>query len=161
MLDSKPYSSLMSSSQSLSLHDCTPLEDGGQYNSIVGAFQYRTLTCPNIAFAINNAFQFMHCPIDTHWVAVKHILHYLKGATHYGLSLTYSPDYSLTCYTDADWASSLDDHCSTSGYYVFLNANLVAWSFSKQKVVSRSRMESEYCSLANGVVELVWIQSVL
>ncbi|TXG69550.1 hypothetical protein EZV62_004485 [Acer yangbiense] len=39
--------------------------------------------------------------------------------------------------------------------------NLISWSSSKQKVVSRSSAESEYRALANGAAELSWIEYIL
>jgi hypothetical protein len=41
----------------------------------------------------------------------------------------------------------------TSGYVVFLDANLVFWSSKHQNVVSRSSAEAEYRAMANGVAE--------
>ena len=37
----------------------------------------------------------------------------------------------------------------------------MSWSSTKQKVVSRSSIESEFRSLANGTAELTWIQLLL
>ena len=103
----------------------------------------------------------MHCPTEAHWLAVKSILRYLKGTSHVGLLYTSSSNTSLVCYTNADYASNLDDRRSTSGFYVFMGNNLISWSSSKQRVVSRLSAESEYKGLANGVAELMWIQSIL
>lgn len=72
-----------------------------------------------------------------------------------------SLDYNLVCYTDADWASCLDDKRSIGGYCIFLGANVIPWASSKQKVVSRLSTESEYRVVANGVVELAWVESLL
>ncbi|XP_062074863.1 uncharacterized mitochondrial protein AtMg00810-like [Humulus lupulus] len=161
LLDTKPVTTPMASGPTLSIHDGTPLLDGSEYRSTVGALQYCTLTRPDIAFAVNKLCQFMQSPTDLHWLAVKRLLRYLKGTPHFGLHFSRSSDFSLQCFTDADWASCPDDRRSTSGFCIFLGDNLVSWSSSKQKVVSRSSTEAEYRSIANGTAELTWLESIL
>ncbi|CAL9029200.1 unnamed protein product [Prunus brigantina] len=46
-------------------------------------------------------------------------------------------------YTDVDWAGSITDRRSTSGYFTFVGGNLVTWRSKKQNVVSRSSAEAE------------------
>ncbi|XP_062094387.1 uncharacterized mitochondrial protein AtMg00810-like [Humulus lupulus] len=159
MLDSKPLPTPLAHG-SLSQHDGLPLSSATEYRSILGALQYCTLTRFDISFAVNKLCQFMHAPTDVHLKAVKHVLRYLKGTGHYGLSLHCHSAPSLVCYTDADWASCPDDRRSISSYCVFFGNNLISWSSSKQKVVSCSSTESEYRALANGAAELSWIQSL-
>ena len=161
MLDAKPCPTPMSSNTNLSLHDGVALENGSDYHSFVGALQYCTMISPNIVFTVNKVCQFMHHPSDVHWQVVKRILRYLKDTYHFGLFLQPSLNFNITCYTDADWASCLDDRRSTSGYCLFLGSNLVSWSSSKQKVVSRSRTESKYQGAANEVAEIAWTKSLL
>ncbi|XP_073260155.1 secreted RxLR effector protein 161-like [Populus alba] len=119
------------------------------------------MTHPDIAFVVNKAFQFMHQPTSAHWFSVKQILRYLKGTMHEGQLLSPSSHLTLEGFTDADWGGQPNDRHSTSGYLVYLGGNLVSWSLSKQKVVSRSSAESEYCGLAFATTEMIWIQALL
>jgi len=97
----------------------------------VGALQYLTFTRPDICFAVNRVCQFMHAPIDSHWAAVKRILRYLKGTTSYCFHITRGSFFALHGFTDTDWAGSIDDHKSTSGYLVFFGQTPISWKSSK------------------------------
>ena len=81
----------------------------------------------------------------------------LKGSAFLGLILHPSSSLDIPAYTNADWASRLDDQRSTTGYCIFLGSNLVSQSSTKQKVMSRSSAKSEYCALAAIVAEVTWI----
>ncbi|XP_038903624.1 uncharacterized mitochondrial protein AtMg00810-like [Benincasa hispida] len=145
----------MAFGNTLSLTDGLPLENPYEYQSLIGALQYCTLTRPDISFSVNKLCQFMHAPTFSHLQVAKRLLQYLKGTAHHRLLLSKSPALALTCYSDADWASCPDDRRSTSDFYVFLGSSLISWCSSKQKVVSRSSAESEYRGLSNVVVELI------
>ncbi|KAE8706943.1 hypothetical protein F3Y22_tig00110387pilonHSYRG00340 [Hibiscus syriacus] len=131
------------------------------YRSIVGGLQYICLTRPDIAYAVNKVSQYMNSMCDTHWRAMKRILRYLSGALKYGLFFSQTKKFSPIYYTDVDWAASVEDRRSTTGYCVYLGGNPVAWCSKKKSVVSISTSEAEYRSLANSVSELVWIEQLL
>ena len=161
MIECKPLSTPMASIKSLSLFDGEVLSDPTSYRSIVGALKYCTTTCPVLNFAVNKVYQFMHSSTTVHLNAIKRILWYLKGTISHGISFQASSNLSLTCFTDVDWASCPNEKKSTSGYCCFLGSNLIPWSSSKQRVVSRSSAKSEYRDLANAAVELIWIEALL
>ena len=60
---------------------------------------------------------------------------------------------SLEIYTDANWAGSIIDRKSTSGYYSYVLGNLVTWRSKKQQVVARSSAKAEFRALAHGICE--------
>jgi hypothetical protein len=59
--------------------------------------------------------QFMSPSRQTHWIAAKRVLRYLRGIVGYGLRYASSVDISLQGYVDADWARSAVDRKSTFG----------------------------------------------
>ena len=67
----------------------------------------------------------------------------------------------LDAYTDSDFAGSLSDRRSTSGYCLFLARNLVIWRSKKQDVVAHSSTEAEFRALAHGLTEIIWIKRIL
>ena len=69
--------------------------------------------------------------------------------------------FNLEGFTDADWATNLDDRKSLSGLCILLGGNLITWSSKKQTAVARSSTESKYRALASTAAELVWVQNLL
>ena len=57
-------------------------------------------------------------------------------------------------YHDADFASSIDDHRSTSGHCVLLKGVAVSWASKMQPTVALSTMEGGYQSAARCVQEV-------
>ena len=66
MENSKPVPTPSSFGHTLSQLDGVPLPNPSEYRRTVGALQYVTLTRPDIAFALNKAYQFMSKPSDVH-----------------------------------------------------------------------------------------------
>lgn len=83
------------------------------------------------------------------------------GTPTLGLVFKRAPRMDLHGFSDADWASCIDDRRSVSAYCVYLGGNLISWSSKKQQVIARSSTESEYRALALATSELIWIQSLL
>ncbi|XP_015060300.1 uncharacterized protein LOC107006202 [Solanum pennellii] len=64
-----------------------------------------------------------------HLQAVNKILQYLRGSPGKGILFKRGGDMVLEAYTDADYAGSLVDRRSSSGYCIFLGGNLVIYLF--------------------------------
>lgn len=135
--------------------------DREQYQRLVGRLIYLSHTRPDIAFAVSVVSQFMHNPKTRHMDAVNRIIRYLKGCPGRGLLYKSSGNLQVECYTDADWAGSLDDRRSTSGYCTFVGGNLVTWRSKKQNVVAKSTAEAEFRAMAHGVCEVLWLKILL
>lgn len=122
LLDCNPVPTPMLCNTKLSKSSDVLLDNPTIYRNAIGALQYLTLTRPDIAYSINKLSQFLHSPIDLHWQACKHLLKYLKGTTNLALRFSSISSYFFTGFSDADWASSIDDRRSMGGHCVFLGS---------------------------------------
>lgn len=135
--------------------------DIGRYQRLVGKLIYLAHTRPDIAFSVSVVSQFMHSPYEEHLEAVYRILRYLKSNPGKGLYFKKTNDRDVSIFTDADWAGSVIDRKSTTGYCAYVWGNLVTWRSKKQGVVARSSAEAEFRAMAQGICELLWIQKLL
>ncbi|XP_024024071.1 uncharacterized protein LOC112092343 [Morus notabilis] len=129
--------------------------DRGRYQRLVGRLIYLSHTRPDIAFAVSVVSQYMHSPYEEHLVAVYRILRYLKMTPGKGLFFGKTNQRQIEAFTDADWAGSVEDRRSTSGYCTMAWGNLVTWRSKKQSVVARSSAEAEFRALAHGICDKI------
>ena len=90
----------------------------------------------------------------SHVMYVKHVMRYLKGTKHMGLTyrrtgLGRGPGL-LQVFTDASHASDVDTRRSVSGIVIKLSGNTVYWKVCFQSIVSHSSTESELMALDKG-----------
>ena len=128
---------------------------------LVGKLIYLTITRPNISFAVGIVSQFMQAPHVDHWNVVLRILSYIKKTLGQGLLYEDKGDTQISGYCDADWAGSLIDRRSTTGYCVSIGGNVVSWKSKRQNHVARSSAEAEYRAMASVTCELVWIKQLI
>ena len=98
---------------------------------------------------------------QNHLLAVKIIFRYLQGTAQYGLWYLKSKSFTLTAYTDADWARCVDDRKSTSGGEFYLGEILVAWLSKKQTSISLSTAEVEYIATTTSCTQVMWMKQTL
>ena len=85
----------------------------------------------------------------------------MKASPGKGILFKKEGNLSLEVYTDADYAGSLVDRRSTTGYCMFLGGNLVTWRSKKQNVVARSSAKAEFRAMTQGICELLWMKIIL
>lgn len=127
----------------------------------MGSLIYLTNTRPDIVYPVSLVSRFMQEPSSLHYSAAKRILRYLKGTKNHCLKYTKEENNRLTGYTDSDWAGSIDDRKSTSGYVFFLGTKPISWSSRKQKTVALSSAEAEYVSASDAACEAIWLRRIL
>ena len=121
----------MSSSCKLDQDESGPDIDITMYRGIIGSLLYLTASRPDILYDVGVCARFQAKPKQSHLVAAKRILKYLKGTTSVGLWYSRDSSFNLISYSDADYAGCRIDRKSTSGTCQFLGDRLISW-FSKK-----------------------------
>ncbi|SCZ99969.1 BZ3501_MvSof-1269-A2-R1_C59g00333 [Microbotryum saponariae] len=105
------------------------------YLQAIGSLLYISLgTRPDIAFAVSYLARFANNPGRRHWIAVKHILRYLRAT--YRNELVYARGQAritgVVGYSDANWGACIDTSVSTMGYVFYIAGSAVSWSSKRQ-----------------------------
>ena len=138
-------------------------DEGGQdvditaYCGIIGSLLYLTASRPDIMFAVGVCGRFQANPKQSHYIAAKRILKYLKGTQSVGLWYPKDSSFNLISYSDADYAGCKIDRKSTSRTCQFLGDRLISWHSKKQTSIATSIVEAEYLAAGSCYARLLWI----
>nr|GEV44210.1 zinc finger, CCHC-type [Tanacetum cinerariifolium] len=115
-----------------------------------------TSTRSDLAYAISRLSRYTSNPSVAHWKAMIRVLHYLRYSRDYRL---YYDRYFVVTegYSDTNWISDIKDSRSTSGYMFTLGGAVISWKYSKQTVIAKSTMESEFIALDKCGKEAKWL----
>nr|GEZ45972.1 zinc finger, CCHC-type [Tanacetum cinerariifolium] len=128
-----------------------------EYSRIIGMLMYlMTSTRPDLAYAISRLSRYTSNPSNAHWKAITRVLHYLRYNRDYGLHYDRHPAV-IEGYSDANWISDINDSRSTSGFVSTLGGAAISWMSSKQTVIAKSTMESEFIALDKCGEEAKWL----
>jgi len=136
MYGCKPVSTPLVTNEKLQKVDEAPETDASRNMSLVGSLLYLTTTRPNIMFATSLLSRFMQKPSQIHLGVGKRILRYLQGTKEYGIWYKSIGNPTLIGYTDSDWAGSVDDMKSTSGYAFSLGLGIFSCASKKQATIA-------------------------
>jgi len=159
----------MTNSNSNSNSNSTNEKEADQtlFKQIIGSLMYLMLgTRPDIATAISLISQFAAKPKQSHLLAAKRVLRYIKGTKDYKLYLgrldndnnNHSDDIKVMGYSDADWANDPITWKLISEYVFYLQGGIIS---KKQATVALSTTEAEYIALTQATKEAIWLRSLL
>jgi hypothetical protein len=161
MLECKPMNTSMEAKLKLLVDTSSDLIDATLYRQIIGSLMYLTNTRPDMCFAVNTLSEFLVEPRHVHLVAAKHVMRYLKGTLDCGLSYDGDHDFTLSGYTDSDWAGSVADRKNTFGCCFSLGSTMISWQSRKQSSIALSTTEAEYIAACSASCEAIWLRKLL
>eukprot|EP00253_Pinus_taeda_P018875 PITA_18875 len=72
-----------------------------------------------------------------------------------------SKDFDPSLYKNSDWAGSVDDRKSTSGYVFHMGSGAISWASKKQSIVALSTTGAEYVAATAATCQAVWMRRML
>ncbi|XP_039063695.1 secreted RxLR effector protein 161-like [Hibiscus syriacus] len=137
------------------------LEDETLFRQLVGSLFYLTITKPDISYSVRVIYQFMEKPRESHLIAAKRILHYVKSTLNFGLLYKHHASFSLTGFVDADWADDVNDRHSTTGYCFNTGSTTVSWCSKNKTIVALSSCEAEYVAATMAIQECILLKRLI
>lgn len=138
--------------------------DSTLYRQLVGCLRFVCHSRPEITFGVGLVSRFMHDPRQSHLVAVKRIIRYLKGTPDFGVLFPHQQEHTklqLVAYSDSDWCGDQIERRSTMGYVFSLSGTPVSWCSKKQTVVALSTCEAEYIAACSAACQAQWLLTLL
>ncbi|MBW0515776.1 hypothetical protein O181_055491, partial [Austropuccinia psidii MF-1] len=114
---------------------------------------------PDISQAVNYLARFSMSTTPAHWLALEHLISYVRGTRNMGILIANNNNSSeIKCYVDANSGGAGD--CSTHGYLIMHGENPISWQSKRQTTVASSTAQAEYMSLSFAVRECIWVSNI-
>ncbi|XP_019414631.1 PREDICTED: uncharacterized protein LOC109326402 [Lupinus angustifolius] len=105
------------------------------FRQMIGSLRYICNTRPDIAYGVVLVSRFMEVPKQTHLIAVKRVMRYLKGTIGFGITFPTKQNNKnnkkLVGFSDAVWCGNKMDRKSTSGYLFSFGDAPISWCSKK------------------------------
>ena len=93
---------------------------------MIGSFLYLTTSRPDISYSVGMYARFQANPKESHMIALKRIIKYVKSIANFGVWYINDTNDVLARYSNANWAENADDRKSTSRGCFYVGNNLVS-----------------------------------
>ena len=146
----------------------------------LGQLIWASLDRPDLMCAAKLHSSRLQGPTERDLRSLKHTLRYVKGATHYKLSMgrglqdhlpiTHNGSVTfpqnnipldLRCYTDSDWDGDKTTRRCTSGWLCSLLGTPLSCASRTQATVTLSSAEAELMALSSGMAESLHLQQLI
>ncbi|KAG7570069.1 Glycosyltransferase 61 [Arabidopsis thaliana x Arabidopsis arenosa] len=136
--------------------------DATMYRKNIGCLRYLLHTRPDLSYCVGVLSRYMQSPRESHAIAMKQVLRYLKGTTTLGISFCRSKEVpKLIGYSDSSHNVDPDDGKSTMGHIFYLGKSPISWCSQKQSVVALSSCEAEFMAGTEAAKQAIWLQDLL
>jgi len=140
--------------------------DHSKYRTGVGMLLYLIKhSRPDIANAVRELSKLLDKPTVAAIKEMHRCIKYVLDTHEYGLKIypTRLDDekWTMTVYTDSDWAGDKDTRKSVSGFIVYLINVPIMWRSRQQRSVTLSSSEAEFVSLSEAAKEIKFVYQIM
>ncbi|XP_048622878.1 secreted RxLR effector protein 161-like [Brassica napus] len=137
--------------------------DATSYRRNVGCLRYLLHTRPDLSYCVGVLSKYMQDPKESHGIAMKQCLRYLKGTIACGMMFKHSltKPSRLVGYSDSSHNIDPDDGRSTTGHIFYLGESPIAWCSQKQETVALSSCEAEFMAGTEAARQAIWLTELL
>ena len=96
------------------------------YRSMIDSLLYLTASRLDISYNVGVCARYQANPKESHMIALKRIIKYVKTTTEFGVWYSKDTNDVLAGYCDANWVGNADDRKSISGGVFYVGNNLVS-----------------------------------
>ena len=133
--------------------------DNTKFRSLLGSLSHLArMSRPDIAQAVFHLATFSCNPCNRHWNGLTRIVQYLVGTIDYGITFSKSGNYSF--YVDTDFAGCKNTRKSTTGYILKYCDGPIIEVSRRQRNVTLSSSEAEYCAFTDAVKDILWLKKI-
>ena len=100
--------------------------DSSLYRSMIGSLLYLITSRPDISYIVGVCARYQANPKESHMIALKIILKYVKTIADFGVWYSKDTNDVLARYSDADWVRNANNRKSTLGGCFYVSNNLVS-----------------------------------
>jgi hypothetical protein len=143
-------------------------EEQTEYRSGVGTLiQFANKTRPDLSNPVRELAKCMDGATPAAQKEMYRIMKFLSDTKDQGLKISPTvvsnnqQPWTLSIYSDSDWASDKNTRRSVTGFTIFLQDAPILWKSQSQKTVALSSSEAEYHALSETVKEVKFITQVI
>nr|XP_043618908.1 secreted RxLR effector protein 161-like [Erigeron canadensis] len=103
----------------------------------------------------------MEKPKESHLVAMKHILRYLKGTVDLGLKYDAGGDCNVIGFCDSSHGDDKEGRKGTTGLIFYYSGSVITWLSQKQRTVAFSSCEADFIAASSAACQALWLRSLV
>ena len=139
--------------------------DAASYRPMVGCMLYLCNTRPDLQFSVGYLSRFMAAPSPLHLRLAKHVMRYIRGTTHLGVTYRCTPavhQRRLLAWSDSDFAGDISMR-STTGFVIYTNpaSAPITWYSRRQTTTATSTCHAEILAMYACVREIIAVRGIM